>query len=91
MSQNKVYQILKDLGGEASSSEIIEEARQRYPESTLHRYVTVRLRALERKDIVDEITDEVDGTGKSLYWEIIEENWEGIPDDIAKKDFPGEK
>lgn len=88
MSQNRVYQILKDLDGEASSSDIIKEAEKRYPESSLNKYATVRLRSLEEKGVIDEISDEMDTSGRSLYWKIKDPDWDGIPESQANKDFP---
>lgn len=54
MSQKEVYEILKSLGGRATTREIRDEAHRRFPTLTLYSYVTNRLRRLEKKGIVRE-------------------------------------
>lgn len=65
MSQKAVYELLKELGGRATSREISRLAKERYPIYTLHLYVTNRLHKLERNGIVKQ--------DKEGYWEIIDE------------------
>ncbi|MGA7861717.1 MAG: hypothetical protein WCB19_07660 [Thermoplasmata archaeon] len=54
MSQEKVQQILEDLGGRATISQIRKEAKRRYPGTTLYTYVSKRLAALEKWGVVAE-------------------------------------
>jgi len=55
MSQLEVYKILKELGGEATTDEISELAKKKFPEYTLHMYVINRLKKLKKKGIVIKI------------------------------------
>ena len=48
MSQKLVYELLKDLGGTASSKQIREFAKMKYPELSLYTYVTNRLNRLRK-------------------------------------------
>lgn len=50
MSQEDVLKILKDLKGEATTKEIQEVAKKKYPERTLYLYVSNRLKKLERNN-----------------------------------------
>ncbi len=50
MSQEDVLKILKDLKGEATTKEIREAAKKKYPERTLYLYVINRLKKLERNN-----------------------------------------
>ncbi|MFL6425697.1 MAG: hypothetical protein ACJ71R_19205 [Nitrososphaeraceae archaeon] len=50
MSQQAVLQILYELGGSATSSEIIKFAREKYPDLSLWQYMGDRLRKLKTKD-----------------------------------------
>ena len=70
MSQMKIYNIIKELGGKASSIEIREVALKKYPKKTLHKYILNRLYLLRRNGIIKQIQD---GT-----WVIVEKNpkWE---------------
>ena len=54
---------MKELGGKAKASEISKLALQKYPEASLHQYVSIRLHQLENWGYV---RHNVDGT-----WEII--------------------
>jgi hypothetical protein len=53
MSQQAVLELLTELGGTASSSEIIRLAREKYPELSLWQYIGDRLRKLKRWRLVD--------------------------------------
>ncbi|MFL6420097.1 MAG: hypothetical protein ACJ71P_11860 [Nitrososphaeraceae archaeon] len=53
MSQQAVLQILYELGGSATSSEIIKFAREKYPDLSLWQYIGDRLRKLKRWGLVD--------------------------------------
>jgi len=66
MSQQDVFKILKDLGGEATTKQIREMAKKRYPYSTLYSFVTNRLRKLEKRGYVKQ-----DRTKKT--WKIVKE------------------
>jgi len=68
MSQSDVYEILKGLGGKASSNDIRDRAREKYPDRTLYQYVGDRLKKLERKKVIRKIPM----PGKENYWEIID-------------------
>jgi len=43
-----VFKLLKELGGRASSRNISELAKKRYPDLSLHKYVHTRLNALAK-------------------------------------------
>jgi hypothetical protein len=63
MSQTDVYEILKELGGEARYKDIKDRAKMKYPNRTLYTYIGDRLRKLERKKIVkriEKISDDLD-------------------------------
>lgn len=48
MSQEDVLNILKDLKGEATTKQIRDVAKKRFPYRTLYLYVADRLRKLEK-------------------------------------------
>ncbi len=48
MSQEDVLQILKDCGGVATTKQIREKAKSKYPDRTLHSYVYDRLKRLKK-------------------------------------------
>lgn len=87
MSQNAVYEILQDLGGEASGSEITAEARQRYPDKSLHKYTATRLRSLADKEVVE--IDTGTGDGHVNHYRIVDDDWDGVSETLANRDFPG--
>lgn len=64
MSQSDVLQLLKNLGGRATSSELIKEAKKEFPDRSLHSHVSMRLKALERRRLVSKFDTE-DG----VVWE----------------------
>jgi Fe2+ or Zn2+ uptake regulation protein len=66
MSQEKVYYILKDLGGTATTSEIIKAVKEKYPKDSLHTYVRSRLDALEKYHVL-----KLESRGKENMWTII--------------------
>ena len=53
MSQEDVLEIIKELGGEATTKEIKERAKKKYRERTLYLYVLDRLKKLERNKIIE--------------------------------------
>jgi TATA-box binding protein (TBP) (component of TFIID and TFIIIB) len=65
MSQSDILKLLKDLGGRASSSELIKEAKDVFPDRSLHAHVSMRLKALERRGLVSK-SDTDDG----MVWQI---------------------
>lgn len=65
MSQRKVYEILKELGGEATTGEVRERAKEKYPKNTLHMYASDRLHKLSKWGIVKKL-------GKAK-WKIVRE------------------
>ncbi len=52
MSQEDVYKILKELGGKATSKQISELARKKFPDRTLYQYVGNRLQKLRTKKVI---------------------------------------
>lgn len=64
MSQKEIYIILKELGGEATTKEIKEVAKKKFPNCTLHLYVTDRLKKLEKWGIVKRVENS---------WKIVKE------------------
>uniref|UniRef100_A0A7V3KNY3 Uncharacterized protein n=1 Tax=candidate division WOR-3 bacterium TaxID=2052148 RepID=A0A7V3KNY3_UNCW3 len=68
MSQKEVYEIIKELGGEATYSEIKRRAKEKFPNLTLWQYVTDRLKKLEKKGYVIKIK-----RGDEIVWKIVEE------------------
>ncbi len=48
MSQSIVLELLNELGGVASLKEIRALAKKKYPDATLHSYISDRLRKLEK-------------------------------------------
>lgn len=57
MSQRDVYEILKELGGKATTKEIREFAKKKYPNCSLHTYVSTRLSALEKHGCIKKEKD----------------------------------
>ena len=53
MSQEDVLEIIRELGGEATTKEIKERAKRKYPERTLFMYVLNRLKKLEMSNKVE--------------------------------------
>ena len=47
LSQKTVFELLRELGGKARTSEISRLALQKYPEASLHQYISVRLHQLQ--------------------------------------------
>jgi len=52
MSQEDVLLILKDSGGEATTKQIREDAKKKYPNRTLYMYVSDRLYKLKKWNII---------------------------------------
>lgn len=83
MSQNKVYAALRELGGKATTTEIRHKLEEEYPDSTLYKYTTNRLRSLEEKEVVG-----MDESSKPFNVYIVDEDWDGIPESLAHRSFP---
>jgi len=63
MSQSDVLELIYELGGSATTTEIRELAKRKYPGRTLHLYISDRLQKLEKWETIKrEIKD-----GK-LFW-----------------------
>lgn len=69
MSQEEVYKILKELGGEASTKQIRQRAKEKFPNASLYTYVGDRLNKLRKKGFV---TRTFDKKGNAI-WKIIDE------------------
>ena len=65
MSQTDIYHILRELGGKATSGQIKESAKEKYPDRTLNVYAITRLRSLEKKGVVRGVKK-----GRTTEWEI---------------------
>jgi hypothetical protein len=55
MSQEDVRQLLLEAGGQATTSELSELAKSKFPDRTLYRYVSERLPPMEKKGLVEYI------------------------------------
>jgi hypothetical protein len=73
MSQQIVLQLLQELGGIATSSEIIRLAREKYPDLSLWQYVGDRLR---NKQEVFHCTRET--TSSYRYRTVVIGSWRGL-------------
>lgn len=83
MSQNKVYQALKEIGGEGTTTELRDHLSDKFSNSSLPDYAMNRLRKLEEKDVVN-----IDDSSIPFCVHITDENWEGVQDSLAHRDFP---
>lgn len=83
MSQNKVYQGLKEIGGEGTTTELRDHLSEKFPDSTLADYAVSRLRQLEEKGVV-----KIDESSRPYRVVIINDNWDGIKETLAERDFP---
>ena len=70
MSQEEVYKILEELGGEATTKEIRKRAKEKFPDFSLHQYVGNRLRKLEKNGYVTSISNK---ESRETRWKIVEE------------------
>jgi len=66
MSQQKVYRILKELGGEATTKEIRKKGKEKCPNDTLYTYASLRLKQMEKWGIVKQI-----GNKTTNKWKIM--------------------
>ncbi|MDB2243100.1 hypothetical protein [Halorubrum ezzemoulense] len=85
MSQNKVYQGLKEIGGEGTTTELRDHLSEKFPDSTLADYAVNRLRQLEEKGVV-----KIDDSSTPYSVVVIDDNWDGIKETLAERDFPPE-
>lgn len=59
MSQELALDVLESLGGDASTGEIREEAKDAYPDRiSLHRNVSARLKQLAKWELVERYEEE---------------------------------
>jgi hypothetical protein len=52
MSQEDIFNVVKKLGGKATLEEIRDYVKKEYPTRTLHMYIPIRLRQLEKNDFI---------------------------------------
>jgi hypothetical protein len=52
MSQEDIFNIISELGGEATLEEIRNRVKQKYPARTLHLYILTRLRQLAKNGLI---------------------------------------
>lgn len=52
MSCDETIEILRTLGGSASTRAIRDAAKKKFPRASLHKYIHVRLRQLRRAGLV---------------------------------------
>lgn len=71
MSQIIVKELLLELGGEAFTSEVKDLAKKRYPTATLHKYVDVRLKSMEKWGEVESELRENDRGISVRFWRIV--------------------
>lgn len=83
MSQNKVYQALREIGGEGTTTELRGHLSEKFPDSSLANYATNRVRQLEDKGVV-----EVNDDTRPFRVKITDDDWDGIRDTLADRDFP---
>ena len=55
MSQKLIWEILKELGGVATTKQVRELAKRKYPDATLWQYVFNRLHKLEYNGYVERV------------------------------------
>jgi len=70
MSQEDVFLILKELGGEAPTDQIKKIAKEKYPRRSLHGYVLNRLRKLEKWGYVKKVETE-----HGAVWKIMKKSY----------------
>jgi hypothetical protein len=58
LSQKEIYEILKELGGEATLKEIKKRAKEKFPDLSLHLYASNRLLQLKRWGFIDFIPND---------------------------------
>lgn len=71
MSQEDVRRLLEELGGEATVGELSKLAQEKYPERTLHTYLSERLQPMQKKGVVET----VEGEGRTV-WRLTEKGKE---------------
>jgi len=67
MSQEEIYKILEELGGEATSGQISRRAKEKYPNLSLYMYVARRLQRLELYGVVKS-----EDKNRKTLWKIID-------------------
>lgn len=72
MSMKATFEILKEMGGKAYTNEISEVARKKYPNKSLHTYVSRSLKRLEKNEYV---TYTKYGKRKKTYWRLLKNTY----------------
>lgn len=75
MTQEDVRRLMEELGGEATTGELSQLAKERFPERTLDTYVGSLLRRLRTKGFVT--------TEDEITWELTKKGWENSIEGIA--------
>lgn len=69
MSQKVVYELLEELGGKATTTQVSELAKKKYPKYTVYTYVSVRLKSLKKWGYVTRNNDGIWSTTRIRpYW-----------------------
>jgi hypothetical protein len=72
MSQYEARIILLELGGVATTTEMKEKAREKFPHSTLHMYIGQRLRKMEEwGEVSSELIIRKGSKGKVKKWTLL--------------------
>lgn len=94
MSQEDVRQLLSELGGEATVSELSELAQKKFPDRTLHTYLSERLQPMEKKSLVEKVNNDrttwrltEKGRGCSIMYPISEVDAIVDEDDLREEGF----
>lgn len=70
MSQKEIFIILKELGGRATTEEIKDCAKEKFPKFILYTYVTDRLKKLKKSGYVEKTTRKND-----VIWKLIKKDY----------------
>lgn len=94
MSQEDVRQLLSELGGEATVSELSKLAQEKFPDRTLHTYLSERLQPMEKKGLVEKVNNDritwkltEKGRGNSIMYPISEVDAIVDEDDLKEEGF----
>lgn len=64
MSQKKIYEIIKSCGGKVSRRTITNIVNEKYPNTTMHVYISNRLTKLEEKGVIKKFKND---NGNNYY------------------------
>lgn len=71
MSQEQVYELLEELGGKATTTQVSELAKKKYPKYTVYTYVSVRLKSLKKWGYVARNDEGIWSTTRiKPYWKV---------------------